>query len=172
MGVFSTRPTGGGLDWLRLFDFLLTEGNSNGKITGFVFKDSYADNDKYYTRLEYHRFMETQTESGPIYPYYISNRAYVSRHSDSLGDPVALTATNWADLMTDTQPIINGGDERLDGPMFGVFRTPQANNVDISSPLGLPVFAEAIEEMKDLDIAYSRNVGEIFDSEKIILADE
>lgn len=171
-GTVIVKPNGSGFDVFTPFDFMITESDSNGNITGIVFKDSYADNDKYYTRLEYHRFVETQTESGPIYPYYISNRAYVSRHSDSLGDPVALTATKWADLMADTPPIIKGGDERLDGPMFGVFRTPQANNVDISSPLGLPVFAEAIEEMKDLDIAYSRNAGEIFDSEKIILADD
>ena len=171
-GTVIIKPNDGGFDMFTPFDFFVTECDSNGNITGIVFKDSYADNDKYYTRLEYHRFVETQTESGPIYPYYISNRAYVSRHSDSLGDPVALTATKWADLMADTPPIIKGGDERLDGPMFGVFRTPQANNVDISSPLGLPVFAEAIEEMKDLDIAYSRNAGEIFDSEKIILADD
>ena len=57
-------------------------------------------------------------------------------------------------------------------PCLVYSRTPQANNLDISSPLGLPIYAEAIEELKDLDIAYSRNVGEIFDSEKIILADD
>mgnify|MGYP003375822281 CR=1 FL=1 len=56
--------------------------------------------------------------------------------------------------------------------MYGVFRTPSANNIDLSSPLGMPIFSEAIEEMKDLDIAYSRNAGEIYDSEKIILADD
>lgn len=171
-GTVIIKPNDGGFDMFTPFDFFVTECDSNGNITGIVFKDSYADNDKYYTRLEYHRFVETQTESGPIYPYYISNRAYVSRHSDSLGDPVALTATKWADLMADTPPIIKGGDERLDGPMFGVFRTPQANNVDLGTALGLPIYADAIEEMKDLDVAYSRNAGEIFDSEKIILADD
>ena len=171
-GTVIIKPNDGGFDMFTPFDFFVTECDSNGNITGIVFKDSYADNDKYYTRLEYHRFVETQTENGPIYPYYISNRAYVSRHSDSLGDPVALTNTKWADLMADTPPIIKGGDERLDGPMFGVFRTPQANNIDIYTPLGLPVFAEAIEEMKDLDIAYSRNVEEIFDSQRIVLADD
>ena len=56
--------------------------------------------------------------------------------------------------------------------MFVMFRTPQANNVDMSVPTGLPIFREAIEELKDLDTAYSRNAGEIFDSEKIILADD
>ena len=107
-----------------------------------------------------------------IYPYVISNRAYVSRSSESLGDPIPLAQTKWADLLDETPPILKGGNERLDSPMYGVFRTPSANNIDLSSPLGMPIYAEAIEEMKDLDIAYSRNAGEIYDSEKIILADD
>lgn len=89
----------------------------------------------------------------------ISNRAYISRSSESLGDPIPLVQTKWADLLDETPPILKGGNERLDSPMYGVFRTPSANNIDLSSPLGMPIFAEAIEEMKDLDIAYSRNAG-------------
>ena len=171
-GTVIVKPNGSGFDVFTPFDFMITESDSNGNITGIIFKDSYADNDKYYTRLEYHRFVETQTEDNPIYPYYISNRAYVSRHSDALGDPIALNRTRWANLMEETPPIMKNSDEQLDGPMFGVFRTPQANNVDLGTALGLPIYADAIEEMKDLDIAYSRNAGEIFDSEKIILADD
>ena len=34
------------------------------------------------------------------------------------------------------------------------------------------MYSEAIEELKDLDVAYSRNAGEIWDSQKIILADD
>ena len=171
-GTVIVKPNGSGFDVFTPFDFMITESDSNGNITGIIFKDSYADNDKYYTRLEYHRFVETQTEDNPIYPYYISNRAYVSRHSDALGDPIALNQTRWANLMEETPPIMKNSDEQLDGPMFGVFRTPQANNVDLGTALGLPIYADAIEEMKDLDVAYSRNAGEIFDSEKIILADD
>ena len=171
-GTVIVKPNGSGFDVFTPFDFIITESDSNGNITGIIFKDSYAENDKYYTRLEYHRFVETQTEDNPIYPYYISNRAYVSRHSDALGDPIALNRTRWANLMEETPPIMKNSDEQLDGPMFGVFRTPQANNVDLGTALGLPIYADAIEEMKDLDVAYSRNAGEIFDSEKIVLVDD
>ena len=171
-GTVIIKPNGGGLDMFIPLDFIVTEQDDNGNITGIVFKDGYTDNDKHYTRLEYHRFIETRTESGVIYPYVISNRAYVSRSSESLGDPIPLAQTKWADLLEETAPILKGGGERLDSPMYGVFRTPAANNIDLSSPLGMPIYAEAIEEMKDLDIAYSRNAGEIYDSEKIILADD
>nr|UVY10674.1 MAG: portal protein [Bacteriophage sp.] len=171
-GTIIVKPNGGGLDMFTPLDFFVTEQDDNGKITGVVFKDSYAANDKHYTRLEYHRFVEIHTDAGLIYPYVISNRAYVSRSSESLGDPIPLAQTKWADLLEETPPILKGGGEMLDSPMYGVFRTPAANNVDLSSPLGMPIYAEAIEEMKDLDIAYSRNAGEIYDSEKIILADD
>ena len=171
-GTVIVKPNGSGFDVFTPFDFMITESDSNGNITGIIFKDSYADNDKYYTRLEYHRFVETQTEAGTAYPYYITNRAYMSHSAQSLGDPIALSRTKWADLLEGSGPIIKTSGEQLDGPMFGVFRTPQANNVDLGTALGLPIYADAIEEMKDLDVAYSRNAGEIFDSEKIILADD
>ena len=169
-GTVIIKPNGSGFDVFTPFDFMITESDSNGNITGIVFKDYYADNDKYYTRFEYHYFDSSQPEG--FQPYYIRNKAYMSHSTQSLGDPIALSRTKWANLKEDSGPIDKFNGEQLDGPMFGVFRTPQANNVDLGTALGLPVYADAIEEMKDLDVAYSRNAGEIFDSEKIILADD
>ena len=169
-GTIIIKSNGSGFDVFTPFDFMITESDSNGNITGIIFKDSYADNDRYYTRLEYHYFDSSHPEG--FRPYYIRNKAYMSHSSQSMGDPIALARTKWADLMEDSGPIMKTSGEQLDGPMFGVFRTPQANNVDLGTALGLPIYADAIEEMKDLDIAYSRNAGEIFDSEKIILADD
>ena len=170
-GTIILKPNGKVLDIFTPQDFIITDCDNEG-IYGIVFKDSYSENKKYYTRFEYHRFVEIKDGDNNYYPYYISNKAYVSSSANSLGDPVPLNRTKWADLMPETPPILKSNGGKLDGPMFGVLRTPQANNVDISSPLGLPMFAEAIEELKDIDVAYSRNVGEIFDSEKIILADD
>jgi A118 family predicted phage portal protein len=56
-------------------------------------------------------------------------------------------------------------------PLFGVLRMPNANNIDIGSPYGLPVFSEAVQELRDLDIAYSRNAKEILDSKRTVLLD-
>lgn len=169
-GTVIVKPNGSGFDVFTPFGFMITESDSNSNITGIIFKDSYADNDRYYTRLEYHYFDSSHPEG--FRPYYIRNKAYMSHSSQSMGDPIALARTKWADLMEDSGPIMKKSGEQLDGPMFGVFRTPQANNVDLGTALGLPIYADAIEEMKDLDVAYSRNAEEIFDSEKIILADD
>lgn len=169
-GTVIVKPNGSGFDVFTPFGFMITESDSNSNITGIIFKDSYADNDRYYTRLEYHYFDSSHPEG--FRPYYIRNKAYMSHSSQSMGDPIALARTKWADLMEDSGPIMKTSGEQLDGPMFGVFRTPEANNVDMDSPLGLPMFLDAEEEMQDLDVAYSRNSEEIYDSHRIVLADD
>lgn len=170
-GTVFIKPNGESLDMFTPADVMIVD-YDNQEIKGIIFKDSYTVGRKYYTRLEYHRFVETTIDGVTTYPYYVSNRAYVSKSSQSIGDKIDLKQTKWADLMADTPPILKANGEKLDGPLYGVLRTPQANNVDISTPLGLPIFAEAIEELKDLDIAYSRNAKEILDSKRIVLADE
>lgn len=170
-GTVFIKPNGESLDVFTPADVIIVD-YDNQKIKGIIFKDSYTVGRKYYTRLEYHRFVETTMDGVTTYPYYVSNRAYVSKSPQSIGDKIDLKQTKWADLMADTPPILKANGEKLDGPLYGVLRTPQANNVDISTPLGLPIFAEAIEELKDLDIAYSRNAKEILDSKRIVLADE
>ena len=167
-GTVFLKPNGKTIDVYTPNDILLVDFDNNN-VNGIIFKDSYVGGKKYYTRLEYHRFV--QAEDGTE-PYVITNKAYVSRNSDDIGKPVPLEETRWADLMEETPPILKADGSKLDGALFGMFKTPQANNVDISSPLGLPIYAEAIEELRDLDVAYSRNATEIFDSEKIILADD
>lgn len=170
-GTVFIKPNGESLDVFTPADVMIVD-YDNQEIKGIIFKDSYTVGRKYYTRLEYHRFAEITIDGVTTYPYYVSNRAYVSKSPQSIGDRIDLKQTKWADLMADTPPILKANGEKLDGPLYGVLRTPQANNVDISTPLGLPVFAEGIEELGDIDVAYSRNAGEIKDSQKIALLDD
>ena len=170
-GTVFIKPNGESLDVFTPADVMIVD-YDNQEIKGIIFKDSYTVGRKYYTRLEYHRFVETTVDGVTTYPYYVSNRAYVSKSPQSIGDKIDLKQTKWADLMADTPPILKANGEKLDGPLYGILRTPQANNVDISTPLGLPVFAEGIEELGDIDVAYSRNAGEIKDSQKIALLDD
>ena len=170
-GTVFIKPNGESLDVFTPADVMIVD-YDNQEIKGIIFKDSYTVGRKYYTRLEYHRFVETTVDGVTTYPYYVSNRAYVSKSPQSIGNKIDLKQTKWADLMADTPPILKANGEKLDGPLFGVLRTPQANNVDISTPLGLPVFAEGIEELGDIDVAYSRNAKEILDSKRIVLADD
>lgn len=171
-GTVFIKPNGEtGFDVFTPMDVLLTD-YDNQEIRGIIFKDQYSEGKKYYTRLEYHRFVETTIDGKTFFPYYVSNRTYVSESPDSIGKAISMSKTKWAGLAEEAGPFFKENMEKLSYPLFGVFRTPQANNIDLNTVLGLPIFAEAIEELKDLDIAYSRNAGEIFDSEKIILADD
>lgn len=170
-GTVIIKPNDNSFDVFTPGDFMIVD-QDNLTINGIIFFDHYTKDRKFYTRLEYHRFVEVHDGDRTYYPYYISNKAYVSKSQNGRVDPIPLKQTKWADLMDETPPILKENGERLDGPMFGILRMPGANNIDIDSPLGLPVFTDAIEEFMDLDVAYSRNSGEIFDSERIVLADD
>ena len=139
--------------------FAVTD-SRNGKITGVVFYSSQSSENgkKWYSRLEYHRFLDDGT-------YAVSNRCYVGETEDDISKPIDIILTPWSNLLEDVYI------KNITRPLFGVFRTPQANNVNFNSPLGMPIFAEAIQELKDLDIAYSRNAKEIFDSKRTVLLD-
>lgn len=162
-GTAILKPNGSGIDMFVPGQFEITSVNVQNEIDGCIFKDTYEENGKYYTRFEYHRYIDSV--------YRISNRAFVSDRSDKKGKTIDLSQTKWRDILPDVD-IVKSNREPIDKPLFGVLRTPQANNIDLNSPLGMPIFAEAIEEMKDLDIAYSRNALEIKNSKKIVLADD
>lgn len=157
-GTIALKPNGSGVDCFDPQRFLATERDGNGNIRGAIFFDFYTQSDNHYTRMEYHRFVNEE--------YLISNRCFLSKSSQSLGEPVNITETPWSELVPDVSI------ENLEKPLFAVFKTPMANNIDPDSPLGMSIFAEAIEELKDLDVAYSRNAKEIYDSSRIVLADD
>ena len=155
-GTIILKPNGDSIDLYTRGEFEVTH-VTNGEIDGAVFTDSLKRGDRWYTRLEYHRF-----EDGV---YLISNKCYVGESEGDTKERVDIGLTPWSEL--DEEAAI----ENIDRPLFAVFRTPQANNIDLNSPYGLPVFSEAVQELRDLDIAYSRNSKEIKDSKRTVLLD-
>lgn len=155
-GTIILKPSGEKISLYTPNDFIVVD-NDNEQITGAVFIDHATENGRYYTRLEYHRF------EGDI--YRVTNRCYVGDNDNDTGSSVAIEATPWAGLMPEA------AIEGLTSPLFAVLRMPEANNVEVDSPLGLPVFHAACAELRDLDIAYSRNAEEIMDSARTVLID-
>ena len=47
------------------------------------------------------------------------------------------------------------------------FKNPAPNRIDRTSPLGVPVWHNALKELKDLDISWSRKSTEVEDSKHI-----
>lgn len=165
-GTIILKPNGNGIDLVTPDNFLITNVD-NGKITGAVFVDKQYNEQKkkFYARMEYHRFLDNGN-------YAISNRCYESDSTNqsaasimSADKRVGIDKTPWAGMSEDVEIV------GVDKPLYGVLRTPAANNIDISSPLGMPLFASALEELRDLDVAYSRFAKEIYDSARTVLLD-
>lgn len=155
-GTVILKPNGDSIDLYTPEKFEIVHEN-NGVIDGVVFHNWKQVGEKWYTRLEYHRF------EGAV--YLISNKCYLGDRPDDTKERIDISATPW-DYLSEEVGISN-----MEKPLFGVFRTPQANNIDMDSPYGLPTFSEAIQELRDLDIAYSRYSKENKDSKRTVLLD-
>ena len=160
------KPNGNNVDYIEPGNFAPTETDSNGNILGCVFQSQIDRGDWRYTRLEWHRFEIRRIESG-IYEkvYRITNYAYKARagrmatNQLSIGDPCKLTEVReWANIEPDIS-LLN-----VEMPLFAYFKNPAPNRIDRTSPLGVPVWHNALKELKDLDIAWSRKSGEVEDS--------
>lgn len=161
-GTILLKPGDVGVDVYTPDEFIVTD-IENGSITGaaFISKEEDKAAKKWYTRLEYHRFEQIDSECR----YVITNRCFVGSSANDNGKPIAIEKTPWVGLAEEVNII------GLDRPLFAEFKTPAANNVEIGSVLGMAIYAEAIEELRDLDVAYSRNAEEIDDSKRTILLD-
>lgn len=123
--------------------FFPTEFNSNGDVISAVFVDNQTVGEHYYTRLEYHRFENDK--------YTIMNKCYKSLNTSYLGTECNLTeVSSWATIQT-TGTIIN-----VDKPLFAYFKIPLSNNIDDNSPLGVSVYAQAVELIKQAEEMWER----------------
>ena len=157
-GEIIIKPNGYAVDIVYPSQYIVTE-EVGKEIVGIVFTDGYYNSreERYYTRLEYHRI-----ENGK---YYISNRCYIGDEEGDLKRRVDIKETIWKDLSEDI--VAEGVDKML----FGIFRLPTANNLNPRSSRSLPIFANAMEELSDADVAYSRMTREIYDSKRTVLLD-
>ena len=155
-GTIILKPNGSSVDLYTPDMFEIVKVN-NGRIEGVIFHNWKQVEKKWYTRLEYHRFEDNL--------YKISNKCYIGNIPDDIKERVDILKTPWSNLAEETA-VAN-----MDKPLFGVLRTPQANNIDMDSPYGLPIFSEAVQELRDLDVAYSRNAKEVLDSKRTVLLD-
>ena len=164
-----TYNPNGAIDYVMPGSFAVTDKNSNGDILGIIFIDRKIKGDDYYTRLEYQHFTTTISEDGESAgrTYTIENKAFKSRKSDILGSPIKLTDVSEWKGIPESINISN-----VEKPLFGYFKMPYNNTIDYTSPEGVAVFSNCIEELEDLDIAWSRKGDETDDSEHITFIDE
>lgn len=138
--------------WCMADQFIPTAWD-NAEVSECVFISRIAKDGFYYTRLEWHLWDGTT--------YVVKNDLYRSEMKrigsnepqDILGTRVPL-ATIYPFL--DEETTING----IEASLFSYYRTPEANNIDDNSPLGISVYANALETLHALDICFDSFVRE------------
>ena len=155
-GTVIVKPNGVDYDVVLPGNYLVTE-TRGGEIWGAIFVTCVQQGKRYYTRMEYHHFVDGL--------YTVENKAFVGKTKNDADKEINLEDSPWPEL---TPSATFDGVEK---PLFAVLRTPQANNVDDECPFGLPLVSGAMQELKDLDVAYMRMTKEIADSKRTVLLD-
>lgn len=170
-GGVMVKWDGKGTEYLRPDMFLVTEFDSNKDVRAAIFFSYYSKGKKFYTKAEWHRF-ETETrqneagESETIRIYHVSTKAFLSDNRDEIGREVPLKSTKWADIEPEFWA------ENLEKPLFRYIKCPVYNFIDHDSPLGIPCFANCIEELRWLDIAMFTMGTETENSTPMLMVDQ
>ncbi len=145
-------------------DFLLPDSfypvsfDDSGKMTAAIFSDRQTDEDKFFTRLEYHHF-----ENGL---YIIENKAYQSSSFADLGREIPLFAvSDWKDIEPEVKI------QNLDSPLFVYFKMPCQNGNFSSSPWGVSSYGNVCNLIKEADEQYSRLLWEFESGERALYLD-
>lgn len=125
----------------------------NAEISEAVFISRQAKGGYYYTRLEWHKWDgATYTITNELYradQYRTGSR----EPQDILGMRVPLAEIY---PFLDETATVDG----IENTLFSYFRTPTANNIDDNSPLGVSIYANAMETLHALDICFDSFVRE------------
>ena len=126
----------------------------NAEITEGVFISRTAKGGYYYTRLEWHRWDGlTYTITNLLYRAPMFRNNDPKEPQDILGMRVPLAEIY---PLLDEETTVEGVEKSL----FSYFRTPTANNIDDNSPLGVSIYANAMETLHALDITFDSFVRE------------
>lgn len=140
------------IGWAMADQFIPTAWD-NAEVTEGCFITRSAKGGYYYTRLEWHEW-DGMT-------YYITNELYRAEikkdgqqePQDILGMRVPLAEIY---PLLDEETTIDG----IEASLFSYFRTPTANNIDDNSPLGVSIYANAMETLHAIDIVFDSFVRE------------
>lgn len=141
--------------------FIPTKFDSTGELLGAIFIDQIINGKDVYTRLEYQELNDTILT--------IKNKAYKTtvHNINTLGKQIPLSEVkDWGNIQNElTITNVN----KLIG---GYFKIPIANPIDNTSPVGVAIFANAIDILEEIDKQFSRTLWEYEGSELALDVDE
>lgn len=147
-------------DIVKQSDFYPVRYNAYG-ITSAIIPEQITVENRVYTRLEYHDFNEYDGT------HSIYNKCFCSSDISALGSECSLKSIpQWSELR-EKHIFYN-----VPSPLFSFFKTPFSNHIDFGSPLGISVFGNAIELIRQADEHWERILWEFESSERAIDATE
>ncbi|MDF2513726.1 MAG: putative portal protein [Herbinix sp.] len=135
------------LDYVDADMFIPTRWDNRAIYDG-IFISKTTKGKKYYTLFEWQYTEIATNEDGTQYSrIVIENHLFESDKKDEVGVEVALSV-----LYPTLQPVIY--IDNVSDSIFSYMRPSVANNIDTNSPLGVSVFANALDTLKALDVAF------------------
>lgn len=122
----------------------------NGIVRECAFSSTVMYGGKEYTYLQIHRKGEDRN-------YIIENRLYQNSTEAELSTVKS---------MANVPPVVHTNSPT---PQFVIDRLNIANNVDNTLPMGIPAFANAIDQLKGVDVAYDSYVNEFVLGKKRVM---
>jgi len=141
----------------------------NFNITGFVvfnqWQEVEANKPVYYTHLTYHEFKAEKDDNGVMQQVYRKyNELYKSKEENQLGKEISFES-----IFPNVEQLV---EYNVDTPHFQIIKPPIVNNVDISVPMGISIFANSIDKLKAIDNKYDSFDMEYVDGKRRILVDK
>ena len=117
-------------------------------------------------------FLIEKTVKGQKYTYCqihrLKDKQYVIENSLYRNDGESLSSVELADVegFENVAPTVQTGSDK---PQFVIDRLNIANNESMDNPMGISVFANAIDQLKGVDVAYDSYVNEFILGKKRIM---
>lgn len=139
-------------DYCYQGEFYPIKFDEDGNIIDIAFYDTFIAGGYVYTKIERQKFDYTSNTITVI------NKAYKAKQKSKddeteqdLGNEIRLTdVPQWAGL--EDEVTINN----VEKPLYGYFKIPTANNIDLKSPLGVSIFSPATKLIQRADEQFSR----------------
>lgn len=142
------------IDYLTADCFIPTE-FTNSRITGGVFCSTHTRGQNFYTLMELYGINGGGTE--------IEHKLFCAPSRGQLGAQVSLSE------LYDNPPPEYALYDGITTPLFAYFKPAAANNLDIGSPLGVPIYANCVDTLRGLDVAFDSYCREFVLGKKRII---
>ena len=141
------------LDFTYQGDFCPLAFDDDGNIIDIAFFDQFTSGKYVFTKVE------RQTFSQKNKMVVIENKAFKAEikkaddeEEQQLGKEIKLAEVErWANISQEPVTI-----ESVEKPLYGYFRVPISNNIDMKSPLGISLFSPAVPLIQRADEQFSR----------------